>query len=103
MTEAMADLNKNTANYSLESDWRDLSYYTSRVIDMVTSSQDSSEDNDNPLSKLMSIPGAMAEGPWTMVSYANFSQVGIAIDMAMKKVQNLTSDDLDVWVYKYYN
>ena len=91
MIEAMADLNNKTTSFSLESDWRELSYYTSRVMDMTMSSQGSAGGS----SDLLSMAGAMAEGPWTLLQNANFSQMGVAVGMVMNRMVNLTEDDMN--------
>ena len=92
MMQAFGDLSNNTVTFSLESDWRDLNYYTSRVMDMVMGSM----EGDVDLATLAtSVPGMMAEGPWTLAMYANFSQVNVAMGMAMDRMQNLTSGDMN--------
>lgn len=94
VTEAMAGLNNKSNSFSMESDWRELTYYTSRVMDMM-SSQGSAGGDADPLMVALGMSGVLAEGPWTLVLNSNLSQVGVAIGMAMNRMQNLTEGDLN--------
>lgn len=95
VTEAMAGLNNKSNSFSMESDWWELTYYTSRVMDLMMSSQGSAGGDADPLMAALGMSGVLAEGPWTLVMNSNLSQVGVAIGMAMNRMQNLTEGDLN--------
>lgn len=90
----MEDLSTQTISFSLESDWRELSYYTSRVMDMVMSSQDSTGGSANPVMAGMGIPAALTEGPWSLAMQANLSQINVAMEIMMDRMQTLGENNL---------
>ncbi|XP_070186023.1 uncharacterized protein [Littorina saxatilis] len=97
MMQAMEDLSTQTISFSLESDWRELSYYTSRVMDMVMLSQDSTGGSANPVMAGMGIPAALTEGPWSLAMQANLSQINVAMEIMMDRMQTLGENNLKMF------
>ncbi|KAK7500956.1 hypothetical protein BaRGS_00007836, partial [Batillaria attramentaria] len=81
MLTVMDDLQYPNVTYSFETDWRELVDYTNRIAVMMTSESD--------IGTML-----MWSGPWSIVNYANFTQLGAAVDVAMKSLEGMSEDSL---------
>ncbi|XP_076450764.1 uncharacterized protein LOC143286815 isoform X2 [Babylonia areolata] len=95
MMVMMASMNTSMPT-SLELDWVDLNYYTSLVMDLMTSNQKAAATNEEMSALVMA--GSMNQGPWTLGNYINYTQVWVAFDVMMDRMQNMTTDNLDFFV-----
>jgi hypothetical protein len=93
MTEAVGEVESGAVrNATLEDEWRDLTYYVSRIMDMVsTNTAPTSGDINIPLVKQM-----LNAGPWSLAVLANYTQLAEAVGIIMTRMTNMSSHDLEM-------